>query len=146
MNLELWAHRWTHTLFFINHNRFIVYLINGNFLLQYTIYYISFPVLVLHLVLTIFQRPIASFFLESGCKITAFSRHDQISWKIFWIFFVTNWFSVPIFFGVAIRTSFSISQNTPSFFAKADAKVLLFYDITKSLHDYLVNRDTLQKR
>ena len=59
-------------LFFIKHNRFIVYLINGNFLLQYTIYYISFPVLVLHLVLTIFQRPIASFFPKAGAKLLLF--------------------------------------------------------------------------
>ena len=43
MNYELWAHRWTHTLFFINHNRFIVYLINGNFCynIQYILYIVS---------------------------------------------------------------------------------------------------------
>ena len=74
-----------------------MYLINGNFLLQYTIYIIYRFLFVYYILYWQSFKDQSLRFSESGCKITAFSRHDQISWKIFCIFFVTRWFSVPIF-------------------------------------------------
>ena len=149
MNFELWAHRWTHTPFFINHNRFIVYLINGNFLLQYTIY-IIYRFLFLYYILywQSFKDQLLRFsrkrvqnycffatwpnfledflnylhnslilsthflsshphlfqhltehtpvFRKSGCKSTAFPRHNQIFMQKFYIFFITHWLSKKI--------------------------------------------------
>ena len=99
MNYESWimsASLNSYSLF-IKHNRFIVYLINGNFLLQYTIYIIYRFLFLYYILYWQSFKDQSLRFSESGCKITAFSRHDQISWKIFWIIFVTHWFSVPIF-------------------------------------------------
>ena len=52
MNFELWAHCCSHVFLSSQiHNRFIVYLINGNFLLQYTIYIIIYRFLFLYYIL-----------------------------------------------------------------------------------------------
>ena len=75
-----------------------MYLINGNFCynIQYILLYIISCSCTTSCIDNL-SKTNCFVFSESGCKITAFSRHDQISWKIFWIIFVTHWFSVPIF-------------------------------------------------
>ena len=123
-----------------------MYLINGNFLLQYTIY-IIYRFLFLYYILywQSFKDQSLRFFRKRVQNYCFFATWPNFL-EDFLNYLRNSLILSTHFFGVAIRTSFSISQNTPSFFAKADAKVLLFYDITKSLHDYLVNRDTLQKK
>ena len=90
-----------------------MYLINGNFLLQYTIYIIYRFLFLYYILYWQSFKDQSLRFSESGCKITAFSRHDQISWKIFCIFFVTRWFSVSIILS-SHPQFFSTSQNTHS--------------------------------
>ena len=118
--------------FLIKHNRFIVYLINGNFLLQYTIY-IIYRFLFLYYILywQSFKDQLLHFFRKRVQNYCFFA-----TWPNFLEDFL-NYLRNSLIFSTHFLSSqpqfFSTSQNTPSFFAKAGAKVLLFYDITKSL-------------
>ena len=138
MNYELWAHRCSHPPFFINHNRFIVYLINGNFLLQYTIY-IIYRFLFLYYILywQSFKDQLLRFFSKAGAKLLLFRDMTKFLGRFFELSSQLTDFQYPLFWAVS-RTSFSISQNTPSFFAKADAKLLLFYDMNKFLCKFFI--------
>ena len=141
--------------FLIKHNRFIVYLINGNFLLQYTIY-IIYRFLFLYYT-KLFQSfkdhkalmPVdfvGSSFVEREieCKITAFFWYDQIFEQLFCIFFVTYWFSSlrrnQVFrehcltMAQKIRTSFDGSIRLArscawrsSFFLESGCKITAFF-------------------
>ena len=129
MNYELWAH-WMPLFSYLPqiHNRFIVYLINGNFLLQYTIY-------ILYIVscscttscIDNLSKTKCFVFSESGCKGTAFFWHDQIFKKVFCIFFVTRWLSATTFSYGQTQLLNSISQNTHPRFSESGCKITAFF-------------------
>ena len=135
MNYELWimsASLLSYS-FFINHNRFIVYLINGNFCynIQYILYIVSCSCTTS--CIDNLSKTKCFVFSESGCKGTAFFWHDQIFKKVFCIFFVTRWLSATTFsYG---QTHFlTVFHRTHTLvFPKAGAKLLLFSDMTKFL-------------
>ena len=133
MNYELWAHRCSHTPFFINHNRFIVYLINGNFCynIQYILYIVSCSCTTS--CIDNLSKTKCFVFSESGCKGTAFFWHDQIFKKVFCIFFVTRWLSATTFSMVKPNFLTVFHRTHTLVFPKAGAKLLLFSDMTKFL-------------
>ena len=132
MNFELWAHRRSHS-FFINHNWFIVYLINGNFCynIQYILYIVSCSCTTS--CIDNLSKTKCFVFSESGCKGTAFFWHDQIFKKVFCIFFVTRWLSATTFSMVKLNFLTVFHRTHTLVFPKAGAKLLLFSDMTKFL-------------
>ena len=129
MNYELWimsASRLSYS-FFINHNRFIVYLINGNFCynIQYILYIVSCSCTTS--CIDNLSKTKCFVFSESGCKGTAFFWHDQIFEKVFCIFFVTRWLSATTFSYGQTQLLNSISQNTHPRFSESRCKITAFF-------------------
>ena len=120
--------------FLIKHNRFIVYLINGNFC--YNIQYILLYTVSCSCTTSCIDnlsKTKCLVFSESGCKGTAFFWHDQIFKKVFCIFFVTRWLSATTFSMVKLNFLTVFHRTHTLVLPKAGAKLLLFSDMTKFL-------------
>ena len=88
-NYELWILNYEYIaelilLIFHKHNRFIVYLINGNFLLQYTIY-IIYRFLFLYYILywQSFKDQSLRFFSKAGAKLLLFCDMTKFLGRFF---------------------------------------------------------------
>ena len=150
--------------FLIKHNRFIVYLINGNFLLQYILYIVSCSCTTL--IASIFQRPQGSFACWFCRLIKCWARNRvqnycfYLTWPNFWATFLHFLRNLLIFIitqksgfqralldygakklehrSMVLLDWLGHALGEVVSFSKADAKLLLFSDMTKFLCTFLV--------